>query len=226
MLLRKNSIKNDSTRQPKLLYWLALLVVISTSNNHLVYAVYTALILLTAADGWLGTALAGGMSFGLLWAANALLPGTVFSFMLVLFPRIIAVGISMRTLIGRNEASRTLAALRNLRLPERLIMIVAVIFRFFPVLSGDMKLLRQSIRTRGAFVTPWQKLRALPILYRNTDRADGFARYPHRRNAVPPPPKHGGIDLNPPQKQLSVASVFLRGMLCSASCWRHRSPPA
>ena len=32
----------------KLLYWLALLVVISTSNNHLVYAVYTALILLTA----------------------------------------------------------------------------------------------------------------------------------------------------------------------------------
>ena len=146
----------------KLLYWLALLVVISTSNNHLVYAVYTALILLTAADGWFGTALAGGMSFGLLWAANALLPGTVFSFMLVLFPRIIAVGISMRTLIGRNEASRTLAALRNLHLPERLIMIVAVIFRFFPVLSGDMKLLRQSIRTRGAFATPLQKLRALP----------------------------------------------------------------
>ena len=146
----------------KLLYWLALLVVISTSNNHLVYAAYAALILLTAADGWLGTVLAGGMSFGLLWAANALLPGTMFSFMLVLFPRIIAVGISMRTLIGRNEASRTLAALRNMHLPERLIMIVAVIFRFFPVLSGDRRLLRQSIRTRGAFVTPWQKMRALP----------------------------------------------------------------
>ena len=146
----------------KLLYWLTLLVVISTSDNHLVYAAYAALILLTAADGWFGTALAGGMSFGLLWAANALLPGTVFSFMLVLFPRIIAVGISMRTMIGRNEASRTLAALRNLHLPERLIMIVAVIFRFFPVLSGDMKLLRQSIRTRGAFTTPLQKLQALP----------------------------------------------------------------
>ena len=146
----------------KLLYWLTLLVVISTSSNHLVYAVYAALILLTAADGWLGTALAGGMGFGLLWATNAMLPGTVFSFMLVLFPRIIAIGISMRTLIGRNEAGRTLAALRDLHLPERLIMIVAVIFRFFPVLSGDMKLLRQSIRTRGAFATPLQKLRALP----------------------------------------------------------------
>ncbi len=146
----------------KLIFWLALMVVISTSNNRLVYSAYTALILLTVVDGWLGTAFVGGVSFAALWAANALLPGTVFSFMLVLFPRIIAIGIAMRTLIGRNEASRTLAALRNMHLPERLIMIVAVIFRFFPVLSGDMKLLRQSIRTRGAFVTPEQKLRALP----------------------------------------------------------------
>ena len=146
----------------KLLFWLALMVVISTANNPLVYASYAALLLLTAVDGWYGTALAGGVSFAALWAAGMLFPNTVFSFMLVLFPRIIAIGISMRTLIGRNEASRTLAALRNLRLPERLIMIVAVIFRFFPVLSGDMKLLRQSVRTRGAFATPWQKLRALP----------------------------------------------------------------
>ena len=146
----------------KLIFWLTLMVVISTANNHLVYASYAALILLTAADGWCWTALIGGLSFAALWAAGTLLPNTVFSFMLVLFPRIIAIGISMRTLIGRNEASRTLAALRNMHLPERFIMIVAVIFRFFPVLSGDMKLLRQSIRTRGAFVTPWQKLRALP----------------------------------------------------------------
>ena len=146
----------------KLLCWLVLTIVISTSNNHLVYAAYAALMLLTAADGRLITALIGSASFGLLWTANALLPDTLFSFMLVLFPRIIAVGISMMTLIGRNEASRTLTALRNMHLPERFIMIVAVIFRFFPVLSGDMKLLRQSIRTRGAFVTLWQKLRALP----------------------------------------------------------------
>lgn len=146
----------------KLLYWLVLTIVISTSDNHLVYAAYAALMLLTAADGRLTAALIGSASFGLLWATNVLLPDTLFSFMLVLFPRIIAVGISMMTLIGRNEASRTLAALRNMHLPERFIMIVAVIFRFFPVLSGDMKLLRQSIRTRGAFVTLWQKLRALP----------------------------------------------------------------
>ena len=146
----------------KLIFWLAMMVVISTSNNQLVYSSYAALILLTAADGWLGTAAAGGLSFTALWLAGTLLPNTVFSFMLVLFPRIIAVGISMRMLIGRNEASRTLTALREMHLPERFIMIVAVVFRFFPVLSGDMKLLRQSIRTRGAFATLWQKLKVFP----------------------------------------------------------------
>ena len=146
----------------KLIFWLAMMVVISTSNNQLVYSSYAALILLTAADGWLGTAAAGGLSFTALWLAGTLLPNTVFSFMLVLFPRIIAVGISMRMLIGRNEASRTLTALREMHLPERFIMIVAVVFRFFPVLSGDLLLLRQSIRTRGAFATLWQKLKAFP----------------------------------------------------------------
>ena len=208
----------------KLLYWLALLVVISTSNNHLVYAAYAALILLTAADGWLGTALAGGMSFGLLWAANAMLPGTVFSFMLVLFPRIIAVGISMRTLIGRNEASRTLAALRNLHLPERLIMIVAVIFRFFPVLSGDMKLLRQSIRTRGAFTAPLQKLRALPS-YLEILTVPMALRVIRIAETLSASAETRGIDLTRPKATICRFG-FLRGMLCSVSCWQHRSPPA
>ena len=207
----------------KLLYWLALLVVISMSNNHLVYAAYAALILLTAADGWFETALAGGMSFGLLWAANALLPGTVFSFMLVLFPRIIAVGISMRTLIGRNEASRTLAALRNLHLPERLIMIVAVIFRFFPVLSGDRKLLRQSIRTRGAFATPLQKLRALP-LYLEILTVPMALRVIRIAETLSASAETRGIDLTRPKATICRFG-FLRGMLCSVSCWRHRSPP-
>lgn len=56
----------------------------------------------------------------------------------------------------------TIAALRTIHIPERLIMILSVMFRFFPVLSEDMKLMRQSVKTRGAFVTFGQKLRSLP----------------------------------------------------------------
>ncbi len=146
----------------KLLFCLATMTVVSTSNNALVFAVYVALLLMTAFDGWPLQALGGGALVAALWGANALFPHTALSFALTLFPRVIAVGIALRTLIGKNEATRTLTALREIHLPERFIMICAVIFRFFPVLTSDMKLLRQSIRTRGVFSGFLQKLRALP----------------------------------------------------------------
>jgi len=104
-------------------------------------------------------------------------------------------------------------------------MIVAVIFRFFPVLSGDMKLLRQSIRTRGAFTSPLQKLRALssyieiltvPMALRVIRIAETLSASAETR----------GIDLTRRKKQLSVASVFCVGCPCSAVLLRHRPPPA
>ncbi len=146
----------------KLLFALATMAAVSTSSSALVFSVYAALLVMTAFDGWPRQALGGGALVAVLWGANALFPHTALSFALTLFPRVIAVGIALRTLIGKNEAARTLTALRDIHLPERFIMICAVIFRFFPVLSSDMKLLRQSIRTRGVFSTPLEKLRALP----------------------------------------------------------------
>ena len=146
----------------KLLFWLITLVAISTANNTFLSSVYTALILMIFVDGWYGMAVIGGGLTALLFGLNGLLSHTVVSFALMLFPRALAIWLSMNALIGRNEASRTIAALRTIHIPERLIMILSVMFRFFPVLSEDMKLMRQSVKTRGAFVTFGQKLRFLP----------------------------------------------------------------
>lgn len=146
----------------KLLTWLITLVAISTANNAFLFSVYTVLILMIFVDGWYGMAVIGGGLTALLFGLNGLFSHTVVSFALMLFPRALAIWLSMNALIGRNEASRTIAALRAIHIPERLIMILSVMFRFFPVLSEDMKLMRQSIRTRGAFVTFRQKLRSLP----------------------------------------------------------------
>lgn len=146
----------------KLLYFLAAMLIISTSDNSLVFSVYSVSLIMIAADGWIGTAIAGGGIFALLWSADYFFPNTAISFLLVFLPRVLAAGLIMCAMIGRNEAARTLAALRKIHLLEKLIMICSVIFRFFPVLSEDMKLLRQSIGTRGVFMTIGQKLRALP----------------------------------------------------------------
>ena len=144
----------------KLLFWLITLAVISTANNAFLFSVYTVLILMIFVDGWYGMAAVGGLT-ALLCGLNGLFSHTAVSFALMLLPRALAIWLSMNALMSRNETSRTIAALRTVHIPERLIMILSVIFRFFPVLSEDMKLMRQSIRTRGAFVTLSQKLWSL-----------------------------------------------------------------
>ena len=146
----------------KLAFFLATMAAVSAANNLLAFCVFGALVVLSMTDGGVAPALAGVGLLAALFAADALFPHTTISFLLVLLPRIAAVWISMELMIGLDEAGRTLAALRELHLPERFIMIVAVIFRFFPVLRGDMTLLRQSVATRGAFTTLREKLRALP----------------------------------------------------------------
>lgn len=146
----------------KLLFWLVTMIAVSTSNNALVFFSYLALILMVFADGWYAMAAIGGGIIAALIGLDYLFPNTAVSFALAFFPRVLAVGLSMCTLIGRNEASRTIASLRNFRVPEKLIMICSVVFRFFPTLSGDMILMRQSIRTRSAFVSFAEKIRAFP----------------------------------------------------------------
>ena len=146
----------------KLLFCIVTMIVVSLSSNTLMFSVYAALVVMMIIDRWYAVAAAGGGLIAMLLGLNVLLDNTAVSFALVFFPRILAVGLSMYTMIGRNEAARTLAALRELHVPEKLIMICAVIFRFFPVLSGDMKLMRQSVQTRGVFTSLGQKLRSLP----------------------------------------------------------------
>ena len=146
----------------KLLYWLIAMIVISTVSNALVYAVYAAMFVMMLFDGFVALAATGAGIFSLLVLMNRLFPDSVMSFIAVYFPRLILAGLVFCTLIGRDEAARTIAALRKCHVPEKVIMICSVVFRFFPTLSEDMKLMNQSIETRGAFSSALQKLKALP----------------------------------------------------------------
>ncbi len=146
----------------KLLYWLAAMTVISTTSTSLVYAVSAAAFSMMLFDGFAALAAVGAGIFSLLILMNGLFPDSVMSFIAVYFPRLISAGLILGTLIGRDEAARTIAALRKCHIPERIIMICSVVFRFFLTLSEDMKLMNQSIETRGAFSGALQKLRAFP----------------------------------------------------------------
>lgn len=57
----------------KLLFWLVTMIAVSTSDNRFAFSVYAALLLRTAADGWVGTALACG-AFAAPWEKLRTLP--------------------------------------------------------------------------------------------------------------------------------------------------------
>jgi len=146
----------------KLLYWLTAMIVISTTSNSLVYTVSAAVFAMILFDGFAALAAAGAVIFAFLLLMNSLFPDSLMSFLAVYFPRLLSAGMVFGTLIARDEAARTIAALRKCHVPERIIMICSVVFRFFPTLSEDMKLMNQSIETRGAFSSVIQKLKAFP----------------------------------------------------------------
>lgn len=158
----KISSKRHCDPRTKLLILLAALIAASTSNIQLVIFTALVVIMLAIFEGFYFTSLSGTAIMLLLFGADHLFPGTIISFFAVFFPRLMVTWTGLETIVGKDEATKTLAAFRKMHMPEILITMLSVVFRFFPVLSNDLKLMSQSIKTRGVFSTVWEKLRALP----------------------------------------------------------------
>ena len=87
-------------------------------------------------------------------------PATVFIMNFV--PRIILIGTSAYLICNESDAPYTITGLRKLHVSEKVIMIVSVVFRFFPVLNGDLKIMNQSLKTRSQKKTILQKIKGIP----------------------------------------------------------------
>ena len=155
--LDKPHLGHVDVRTKLLMFILPLLFSVSHSTG-LVASTTIVGVLLTALEGYYRSSLLGLASLALIYS-GVIFPKNIFAFFI---PRMILPFLYIETLISKNEASATLAAMRKLHIPEIVIMVVSVVLRFFPVLTNDMKLLHQSIKTRGAFTGFTQKLQHLP----------------------------------------------------------------
>lgn len=93
------------------------------------------------------------------------LPGKVGQVLLNFFPRFILPVLSLGILLNNGEVSAVIAALRKWHCPEKVILVVSIIFRFFPALRKDLSVMRDAIRTRGVFTTLGDKIRGLPAYF-------------------------------------------------------------
>ena len=108
------------------------------------------------------TAIGSALLMTLVFLLNAVFPDTLFSFVVYFFSRVILIGAAAGLLVSEREAPRILAGLRKMHIPEQAVMVLSVIFRFFPVLRADLKIMAQSLQTRGLFTTFAEKLKAIP----------------------------------------------------------------
>ncbi|MCM1224551.1 MAG: ATP-binding cassette domain-containing protein [Lachnospiraceae bacterium] len=159
---KRMSSRRHLDPRTKLLILLAAMMAVSVADMRFVFPVAFVVTALAFFEGFWHSALAGAGFMLLLSGFDALYPGTVLSFFANFFPRLMVTWLGLETIIGQDEATKTLAALRRLHIPEFLITVCSVVFRFFPVLSHDIRLMGQSIKTRGVFYSVLEKLRALP----------------------------------------------------------------
>ena len=111
-------------------------------------------------------------------------PSIVTAFIISFFPRMVLIMYAALMIAREEDSAISLAALRKMHIDEKIIMILAVTIHFFPVLNKDLKIMRQSIKTRGFYTKFSEKLKSIldyfeilivPMVFRVTRIAESLA---------------------------------------------------
>ena len=157
-----SSIKHSFDPRIKLviaLFCCATSVFVSTP---LVTAMFVAGMLINLYERNIKSSLCYGAVYAVLLFAFIGFPNVVTALLLNVIPRFLVIGEFVSALISNDGGDKMITAFRYMHMPERVIMIFAVMFRFIPVMSKDLSLMRQSVQTRGFFKTLREKIMAFP----------------------------------------------------------------
>jgi len=162
---REHAKQNDEylcDPRVKLLYLIAAVAVSGGSLIYVVAGAFLATLVVCIYERRYKVAAVSGVTFAALHLLHFAIPGALTSFAALFFPKLLLLWTVAAILAEGGDSSRITAALRRMHIPERVIMICAVVLRFFPVLKNDVGLAFQSIKTRGNPVNIWQRIKRLP----------------------------------------------------------------
>ncbi len=108
------------------------------------------------------TAITGLVAYILIYLMYFLLPHSATGFIMQYAQVLVLIYMTFSAVSENGNSSRITAGLRKLHVPETIIMVCSVIFRFFPVLSNDLRIMRQSMKTRDMFGSWTEKIKRLP----------------------------------------------------------------
>ena len=153
-------------RTKVLLVCLANLVFLFRVTGWLELVMIVVLAVLLALSGRPGLALGQVLFFGFCLVADSLylafwpadwlpLPITMVRACRLMMPAILAGTLLLTT----STAYELIHGLRKWHLPESLLLTFALMLRFLPTIGQDAKSIRQSLRLRGLFISPWDLVR-------------------------------------------------------------------
>lgn len=157
-------VKNKKSFDPRIKLVIALLCCATSVfvAPSIVMGMFAAGFIINIYEGKIKSLLGYGLVFALLLFAYLVFPNIVTALLINVIPRFLVIGEFISAIIGNDGGNKMITAFRYMHIPERVIMIFAVIFRFVPVMGKDLALMKQSVSTRGFFKTIKDKISAFP----------------------------------------------------------------
>ena len=157
-------VKNKKSFDPRIKLVIALFCCATSVfvAPSIVMGMFAAGFIINIYEGKIKSLLGYGLVFALLLFAYMAFPNIVTALLINVIPRFLVIGEFISAIISNDGGNKMITAFRYMHIPERVIMIFAVIFRFVPVMGKDLALMKQSVSTRGFFKTIKDKISAFP----------------------------------------------------------------
>lgn len=147
---RFHSEKAEQMLDPRtnLLFWLLCMIAVGIDHKSLIFECNLFALLFSVANRRYKSFVGSAIIIGAVYGVEIIFPSEITMFMANLLPRFILIFLLFPILLGGRGATNMLAGLRKIGVPERILLIFSVSFRFFPVLQYDFRLSRQVLKNR------------------------------------------------------------------------------
>lgn len=148
---RRTSEKVKRIPDPRtnLMFALLCMIAVGIDDKRLIFEYNLMALLFSIVNRRYKSFTAASITMGVIYGMEIILPCGITTFMANLLPRFILLFLLFPIVLGGRGATNMLAGLRKIGLPERILLIFSVSFRFFPVLQNDFNLSRQVLKNRG-----------------------------------------------------------------------------
>ena len=141
-------VKTILDPRTNLLFLLLCMIAMGIDNKRLIFEYNLLALLFAIANRRYKSFIVTSIIIGAIYGLEIIFPCAITLFTANLLPRFILVFSLFPIILGGRGATNMLAGLRKIRVPERILLILSVSFRFFPVLQNDFHLSRQVLKNR------------------------------------------------------------------------------